>query len=219
MSELPSAPVSPTRALREADMKTCKKCNSEKRLTEFSKSAQSKTGHRPRCKACENSAAVAWYADNVEKIRAKSVARHAANPEKMRARLSVWRKANREKARASIAASRSANLAKYRATVAAWKAANPESVRAANQKRRAIKRNAEGVVSRDIEQRLFALQNGKCPCCREPLGDDYHLDHIMPLALGGLHDDSNLQLMRAGCNLRKNAKHPVDYMQSKGMLL
>ena len=33
--------------------------------------------------------------------------------------------------------------------------------------------------------KLFRLQRGKCPCCSKPLGNNYHLDHIMPIALGG----------------------------------
>lgn len=45
------------------------------------------------------------------------------------------------------------------------------------------------------------------------------MDHVVPLALGGPHHDSNMQLLRKLCNLRKSAKHPVDYMQSKGKLL
>ena len=38
-------------------------------------------------------------------------------------------------------------------------------------------------------------------------------------ALGGLNADSNMQLLRAECNLQKSAKHPVDFMQSRGFLL
>jgi 5-methylcytosine-specific restriction endonuclease McrA len=45
------------------------------------------------------------------------------------------------------------------------------------------------------------------------------MDHIVPLYLGGLNVDSNIQLLRAKCNLQKNKKHPVDFMRSKGFLL
>ena len=41
----------------------------------------------------------------------------------------------------------------------------------------------------------------------------------MPLALGGKHEDENLQLLCATCNLSKGAKHPIAFMQSKGRLL
>lgn len=61
--------------------------------------------------------------------------------------------------------------------------------------------------------------NGKCPCCKQPLGDEFHLDHVIPLALGGPNTDDNMQLLRKTCNLQKSAKHPVQYMQERGFLL
>jgi len=53
----------------------------------------------------------------------------------------------------------------------------------------------------------------------QPLGDDFHMDHIMPIALGGSNTDDNMQLLRKECNLQKQAKHPIDFMQSRGLLL
>ena len=41
----------------------------------------------------------------------------------------------------------------------------------------------------------------------------------MVAELGGKNIDSNVQLLRSECNYKKAAKHPIDYMQSKGMLL
>ena len=37
----------------------------------------------------------------------------------------------------------------------------------------------------------------------------------MPLALGGLNEDSNMQLLTARCNLQKSAAHPDEYMSRK----
>ena len=33
---------------------------------------------------------------------------------------------------------------------------------------------------------------------------DLHIDHIVPVSLGGPNDDFNLQLTHASCNLSKN---------------
>ena len=71
----------------------------------------------------------------------------------------------------------------------------------------------------DIVEKLLKLQKGKCPCCSLPLGDDFHLDHKMPLALGGDHVDDNMQLLKARCNMQKRASNPIDFMQSRGFLL
>jgi hypothetical protein len=34
-----------------------------------------------------------------------------------------------------------------------------------------------------------------------------------------MHTDFNVQLLCATCNLNKNAKDPIDFMQSRGFLL
>lgn len=41
----------------------------------------------------------------------------------------------------------------------------------------------------------------------------------MPLAKGGEHTPFNIQLLCPRCNVRKSAKHPVDFMQENGYLL
>lgn len=63
-------------------------------------------------------------------------------------------------------------------------------------------------------------QKWRCPVCRSQLGDSgYHMDHIVPLALGGEHHRLNIQLLCPACNLSKGKKDPIKFMQEKGMLL
>ncbi len=76
-----------------------------------------------------------------------------------------------------------------------------------------------GKLSSGLSKKLFKLQKGKCACCKEPLGNNFHMDHIMPLALGGANEDWNIQLLRQTCNNQKRAKHPIDFMQKRGFLL
>lgn len=144
-----------------------------------------------------------------------------------------WKKNNPERVLASRAKSKSKNMVSDRARLKAWTAANPEKTRAANAVYRAANRDAYkvyehnrrgrkeagGNISPDLVPRLFKLQRGKCACCGTPLGVDYHMDHILPLVLGGSNTDNNIQLLRRLCNLKKNAKHPVDFMQLRGFLL
>lgn len=101
-----------------------------------------------------------------------------------------------------------------------WFAKNPHKRAAYEQNRRAKKRGALGVVSPDIKNKLLELQKNKCAICGADLSNlVIHLDHIMPLALGGEHDDKNLQAVCQPCNQTKRSKHPIDFMQSKGLLL
>jgi len=182
-----------------------------------------------------NAKSKAYYAENTEKLKAGMKAWHKANPEKAKARRTAWKAANPEKVKENNAKRYAANPARHNAVCAAWQAANPEKVKENNVKWRAAnpeavriyvqnyqarKRDNGGRLSNGLADKLFKLQRGKCACgCKQPLGDDYHLDHIIPLLLGGPNTDSNIQLLRAKCNLQKSAKHPVDFMQQRGFLL
>ena len=126
-----------------------------------------------------------------------------------------YKAANPEKTKAY----KSANLERTRAAIAAWQKANPEARRIYKQNRQARKRANGGALSQGLSERLFRLQKGKCPCCSQPLGDDYHLDHIVPIYRGGANIDSNIQLLRQRCNNQKRAKDPIEFMQSRGFLL
>lgn len=54
---------------------------------------------------------------------------------------------------------------------------------------------------------LGARQNGRCPICGNVLQPRHiHVDHIVPLSLGGTNRLSNLQATCDACNLRKGAK-------------
>lgn len=101
----------------------------------------------------------------------------------------------------------------YLKRVRQYRKNNQDKIRAQERNKEARRRKAPGRLSPDIEVRLFAEQMGICPCCKDMLGDDYHVDHIMPLALGGTNTDDNVQLLRAECNLRKGAMHPDQWHQ------
>ena len=171
----------------------CKKCK-----TETERYADG------RCKPCVQATNAAWAKANA----ARRNETHA-----------VWAAAKRDKLKAASAAWYAANQERAKATRAAWRAANPEVCRIHRHNRRASERSVGGKLSKGITAKLLKLQRGLCPCCKQPLGDDYHLDHIIPIALGGSNIDSNIQLLRQRCNSQKHAAHPVDFMQSRGFLL
>lgn len=226
-------------------MKICSKCSKAKPLTEFSKGTKSRGGLRSGCKAYVKIANTAHYAANREKIKAASIKYRAEHPEKCRVRDAQYRSDNINKLRARRAQYRAENLDKERARVATYRADNQEEVKAYNAQwradnpdyrakyradnpegfriyshnRRARERDVGGKLSAGLVARLFTLQRGKCACCKTPLGDNYHRDHYIPLALDGPNEDRNMQLLCVPCNLQKGAKHPIDFMQQRGFLL
>ena len=161
----------------------------------------------------------ARYAANPEKYRARQKAYRAKNLDKFKARCNEYRAANPEKIKIGRAKWAAANAEKRNASNAAWHLANPAAARRYTQNRRALKLANGGVLSRGLSAKLLTLQKGKCACCKQPLGSKYHLDHIMPLALGGTNSDSNIQLLHPACNQQKHAQHPIEFMQSRGFLL
>ena len=119
--------------------------------------------------------------------------------------INVWHRANPEKNRA-------ASKKFYRL--------NKERVKSYHHARRATINGAIGKPSQGVEKNLLKLQKWKCACCKTCLKTTkHHIDHVIALSRGGENSDRNLQILCATCNLQKGAKHPIDFMQSKGFLL
>ena len=205
------------------DTKVCTKCGVEKHVDCFSP----KRGACKQCRAAYNAS------PEVRERMKKHYKKWSSKPESKKLLVENAKKnVARQKAanRASYERNREKVLAKNkeyrnrpeRAAINAetkrkWIARNPGYSHVNNQNRRV--KTAGQKLSKNLADRLFASQKGKCVCCGLSLGDNYHLDHIMPLALGGPNIDSNMQLLRGICNRKKQAKHPIDYMQSRGFLL
>lgn len=134
----------------------------------------------------------AWAKANAEKLAASRRAWRAANKDIVKAGKAKWNAANKGRNTATKAAYRVANREKVAAIQTAWHAAHPDARRVYQSKRRARKTEAGGSLSVGLTEKLFDSQRGKCACCGLALGDDYHLDHRMPLALGGQNVDGNM---------------------------
>lgn len=190
-------------------------------MTRFCPKCQAETERNANncCKPCSKEYHAAWVANNYDKMKEYKAAWKKANREKIKTNDAAYRAANRDKEKARSAAYYAANTGKAKASNAAWKAANPEARRIQVQNRRARKRINGGTLSNGLAKKLFELQKGKCPCCKKPLGNNYQIDHIVPVSLGGSNTDDNIQLLRQRCNSQKSSKHPIDFMQSRGFLL
>ena len=174
------------------------------KLSNVEKNKRTKAAYHMANKSQENARSRKYHASNKGIIRKRKMAFYCANSSKLRARRVAWY---------------AAHSSECKARTAAWRVANPLAVRINLQNRSARMRANGGSLSRGLAGKLFKLQRGKCACCGMPLGNKYHLDHVMPIALGGPNIDSNIQLLRQRCNSQKGAKHPFEFMQSRGFLL
>lgn len=100
-----------------------------------------------------------------------------------------------------------------------WKRNNPEIVQEHSRNRRARVVGAEGSHTADDINDIHARQKYKCAECGVSTMKKKHIDHIMPLALGGSNWPSNLQILCPFCNDSKGAKHPIEWAARKGRLL
>ena len=153
----------------------------------------------------------AWYEANRERAREQNRAWHKANRERERERSRAWREANPERARESNRARYEANRERTREQTRARRKANPdryrELMRQANHRRRALKARAidtclPNVSSAAINRRFWLFGNA-CAYCGSY--GSLHLDHVDPLARGGLHTPRNLVPACGRCNLSKGA--------------
>ena len=136
---------------------------------------------------------------------------------------------NREERKAQVQAY--ARTPQGRAMRLAWERNNKGRIKTlklrAHHLRRARKLGKQGNVSKEIVAHLLQSQRHRCaaPWCQRRISSHsrsrshkFELDHIIPLAKGGLHDDTNLQLLCFPCHRKKGAKLPEDWYKEHGYL-
>lgn len=150
-----------------------------------------------RCKTCTLARHARWVTNNRDLCNAISRKSNAKNADKKRKIGARYREINREEINEKRRLQREQN---------------PSIERVKTAIRRARKRKSGGKLSANIVQQLLDRQNNLCVCCGSPLNGKYHLDHIMPLSLGGTNTDDNVQLLLPKCNLQKHNSTPENFL-------
>lgn len=218
--------------------KTCTKCGATKPIEEFHRRAGVSSGRVSHCKRCKSEAAAARRAAGGEALRSSERERkrrwrseatesqlqelrernrewmaawRRANPEAATERALAWQADNRERYLETRAARRG-RYAEYDATYyRRYRLLNPDRVAESKRRRRALL-GGSTVSAVDLD----ALWIGVCPLCGDELDRTIKypdplsasVDHIVPLSLGGTHEQANLQWTHLVCNIRKGAKAP-----------
>jgi 5-methylcytosine-specific restriction endonuclease McrA len=135
------------------------------------------------------------------------------------ARIKKWKENNRKRHCELNKLSRMRNIDAWKIRVKRYAQKNPLVGAAAGHRRRARIRSVGGSFTPDDIIILQKKQKNKCINCHVSIKNSFHIDHIMPIALGGTNDKKNIQLLCAHCNHVKYAKHPIEWAQENGRLL
>ncbi len=229
------------------EFRKCKRCNSEKPLNvkNFAPRKFKDTHYFDGvCRTCWNSYRKKWMQANRDRYSAKEAAWYERNRERLLSAARVAYRADpkpyaerasrrrinatpeqkaltNKRARALYKKNHEKIRAYAREWQREWRKKNPEQSRLNAKKAKAKRRgaHAETVTKKQIEN-LFAKQRGRCAICRKKIHlATKHIDHIKAISKGGKHEIKNLQLTCPSCNMTKQNKDPIDFMQNRGFLL
>jgi hypothetical protein len=122
-----------------------------------------------------------------------------------RARVAAWKAENPAENLKRVLDWAARNPEKVRGYKRKWDAANPEAVRDKTRRHRAQRKSAfvadvrfDDILLRDL---------GVCGICGQQITQNaIDIDHVIPIAAGGTHEPSNVQLAHPTCNKRKHAR-------------
>lgn len=184
-------------------MKTCSKCKVEKEATEFHKDKSRNDGLSYICKGCDSKKVKKWNMKegSREKSRASERGRYWMNPEKFRKKNRRYQSENQDSIRSYRKRYYEENRGDQLAKSKIYREENPGYFAAATRKRKATKlaQTPEMNKAELVEIESMYLYNQVMPGAWE-------VDHIKPLAAGGLHHPSNLQILTEHENRSKGAK-------------
>jgi hypothetical protein len=128
---------------------------------------------------------------NIEKHRAKDREYIKKNLEKHRESAREWKRKNKQRAKESLKSWISRNKDRYKVLL-----------RKGSAKRRALKMSKTPMLN-ESQSKIIEVFYEQRTRLEKRLGIKFHIDHIVPLARGGHHMPSNLQVLPARLNLMK----------------
>ena len=205
--------------LRYTSTGKCADCH--KSFYNKNKESISKRGfvYRERTKTERSVAWKKWYKENKEKHKKRSKEYYFNNLEKAKITQRKHYEKTQEKRKRYSKEWAAKNKERVNNNLKRWQSENYEKVRNYKRNCDAKRRKALGNhTSQDILN-LYKQQKAKCVNCMCNIKEKYHVDHIMPLSLGGSNNAKNLQLLCPSCNCKKHAKHPIDWALENGRLV
>lgn len=151
------------------------------------------------------------YSENKEKYAKYNKTYRNTNQSSLAASKSRYYEENKEKIAEYQKEYRAANGPRLKSVHDDYRSIFKQKVITWNRNRKARYRNADGFHSFEDVMGILVSQERKCNSCFSCVDSGYHVDHVMPLALGGSNWPSNLQILCPACNMKKGSMHPDDW--------
>jgi 5-methylcytosine-specific restriction endonuclease McrA len=189
--------------------KLCTRCGEWKKRDEFCKNPGGKGGLSTWCKSCKKAYDREYQSKRVEERREANIKWMKSHKDQIREARRKAYKENpnvfREKTRNWYALHPDEMAKRTRR----WRSANPDKGAEYHSNRRAREKGNGGKVTAKEWRDLCERYGNKCLGCGRT-GVKLHLDHVVPLVLGGRNVIDNVQPLCKSCNSKKGAKH-IDY--------
>jgi len=201
------------------DTPYCKECNSERARNYYQRNKE-KVRQRATKYYYENKADVLVRRKKHYELNRESVLEAQAvfrQTDRHKENVSRWREVNRESIAAHREAYRQENKQSIREYQKEWRKRNKEHIRSYERRRRALKLRVRAEVY--TVQDVLGAYGTNCHICQVAVDlsaprlvglpgweKGLHLDHVIPLALGGSDSLNNVKPSHALCNLKKHTK-------------
>jgi hypothetical protein len=191
---------------RKAQAKKWKQENKERAL-ELSRAwqrAKYRRLHPPKPPLTEEEKAAKIEAKK-QRARERTRAYARANLEKVRANASLWAKQNPEKVNLRNRLWKQKNPERYKEFQRKYNASVPEKKRKHAADRRCKKKNQSPLLTEN-QKKIIECFYSQAVRLTERFGFQFEVDHILPIAKGGSHAPSNLQVLPMKINRAKGCK-------------
>jgi len=179
---------------------TCKNCQISKPTDSFYINPAYKTGYRPVCKECLKLKYPSKYEKKPPEYFEERRRIRDREKQELKQKLLVERDMRKELERPAKEAASKEKKKIQKREYRRKKRSEPYARRVEKINDRC---SGLGKLSNGIIKKLLIQQDCKCVYCKIDISANRHVDHIVPLALGGLNVDSNVQLTCPECNIKK----------------
>lgn len=200
-----------------ATEKRCRECGETKPAAEFNSDKSRSDGLSRACKPCVADYNKRYYAANMDDIKARARSWEIANKDRVNTRSRDYALRNRERVRSTkresarrrywadpeAARKKGVNSAKR------FRTNNRAAFRAIRFRHNARRRAQQlgSTVGRISYERIKRRDRMTCHICKKPVVKaELEFDHVIPLAKGGAHVESNIAVSHRRCNRIKSDK-------------